>query len=399
MFKLDRKLIISASAVAAAALLAAGCAESVSSMMPGASTNKAGAVTSRTYDNGKKVIDGGVAYPVTDSKAGPYHVNQDTQEGGYAFGRTPTSNELAAWATSVTPWAPPPEGSGSVEEGGETYESKCVMCHGDFGSGGGGYPSLANEGAEEGKKSLTNQRTGPDMDGPIRVFGSYWPQASTLWWYIKEGMPHPNTRSLSEDEVYGLVAYILNINEMSIDGEEVDDEYVLDQEKFMKIKMLNEDGFEPVIDGPAGTDNVRAYYDDPKNFGGIKERCMTDCQKPTAKVVHITVESKDFEPPLVTVKDLPSADINANVDSAQTRVYESSCAMCHADSSMGAPVRGNKTDWEKVSAKGMDTVYKNAIEGINGMPPKGGTSMTDNQMRTMVDWLLEESKIDKKVLK
>lgn len=396
MFKLDRKLIISASAVAAAAIVAAGCAESAEALMPGASTNKAGSETSRTYENGKKVIDGGMTYPVEDSKTGPYHVNQDTQEGGYSYGRSTTPNELAAWATSVTPWAPPPEGSGSVEEGEETYDAKCVMCHGDFGSGGGGYPALAKGGAEEGQKSLTNQRTTPDADGPIRVFGTYWPQASTLWWYIKEGMPHTDTRSLSEDEVYGLVAYIMNINEMEIDGEEVDDEYVLDQEKFLKIKMPNVDGFEPSIDGPEGTDNVRAYFDDPNNFGGIKERCMTDCQKPTAKVVPLTIEQSDFLPPLVTVKDLPSTKIGANVDSAQKSVYESSCAMCHADSSMGAPVLGNKADWERVATKGMDAVYKNAIEGINGMPPKGGTSMSDNEMRSMVDWLFKESKIDKK---
>lgn len=92
-----------------------------------------------------------------------------------------------------------------------------------------------------------NQRVEPDSDAPQRTFGSNWPYASTLWWYIKTGMPHQAPLSLTTEEVYALSAYILYINEMSIDGVEVDEDYVLDREKFLKIVMPNVDGFEPKL--------------------------------------------------------------------------------------------------------------------------------------------------------
>lgn len=385
MFKLDRKLIISASVVASASLFIAGCAKNETMASPLAST----------YANGKATIDGGSYYPVSNGMVGPYHVNEEAIKGGSNLGREATKNELAAWSTSVTPWKLPPEGEGSVEEGEEIYESQCVMCHGDFGSGGGGYPSLAKGNAYDGQKSLKNQRTGPDTDGPIRVFGTYWPQASTLWWYIKMGMPHPKTKSLNNDEVYALTAYILNINEMKIDGEEVDDEYVLNREKFSKIVMPNVDGFEPKIDGPNGRDNVRAFYANPANFGAQKvkpsERCMKDCQKQTVKVVKIKIETKDFLPPMSVKRDLPK-EKTSGADSKAKATYESSCAVCHGNTGMGAPVVGNKKDWSKVTAKGMNTVYKNAIHGINGMPPKGGTNLSDNEFKSVVDYMIKTSK-------
>jgi len=404
MFKFDRKIILGASAAATAALLAAGCAESAPEGTSAVAAGKtcAQSVASyndqRTYMDGKKVIDGGVYYPVINDKRGPYYMNDAAEKGGYTYGRTPTANELAAWDTTVTPWKLPPPGEGTAGEGSDIYDAKCGMCHGDFGSGGGGYPSLSKGNAYKEVKSLTNQRIHPGEEGPVRVFGSYWPEASTLWWYIKEGMPHPDTRTLTEDEVYSLVAFILEINEMKIDGVEVDDDYVLDQEKFAKIVMPNKDGFEPVIAGPNGVENVRAYFDNPENFGAQKiasasDRCMHDCQKPTAKVVPITIEQKDFLPPLSQVRDLPKEEGTAGVDTEAKNTYESSCAVCHGAAGMGAPVVGDKKAWATVVGKGMDQVYARAISGTDtGMPPKGGTDLSDDKFKAVVDYMISQSK-------
>ena len=397
MLKINRKIALSVSAMSAAVLIGAGCAESSANATPTVSKGTANATASRTYENGKKVIDGGVTYLESNDKRGPYYVNPDAEKGGYSFGRMPTKNELAAWDTTVTPWKLPPEGEGSVEDGEEVYEAKCVMCHGDFGSGGGGYPSLSKGNAYENLATLKNQRVGGNDEGPIRVFGNYWPQVSTLWWYIKEGMPHPHTRSLTDDEVYALVAYILNINEMKIDGKEVDDEYVLNREKYAKIVMPNKDGFIPKIDGPKGPDNVRAFFDDPKNYGAQKvkanERCMTNCQNKTAKVVHIKIEQKNFLPPLSEVRDLPKVEGASAVDTEAKNTYESSCAVCHGNAGMGAPVVGDKKAWAAVVGKGMDKVYARAISGTDGgMPPKGGTDLSDEKFKAVVDYMISQSK-------
>jgi len=344
----------------------------------------------------KASIGGGVLYPVVDGKTGPYHVNTDIEKLKINNGRVATKDELHAWNTDIMPDGTGlEEGEGSVEEGEEVYEAKCVMCHGDFGSGGGGYPSLSKGSAEELQKTLTNQRLKPDTDGPVRVFGTYWPEASTLWWYIKDAMPHPSTGTLSVDETYALVAYILNINEMSIDGEEVDDEYVLNREKFLKVKMPNKGNFEPNIDGPDSLKGIREYWTHPENFGAIKvkpaERCMTNCQKPTAKVVYIKNGGiNDFHPPMAVSRNLPEVKEEKGFDAKIA--YEANCAMCHGTDGMGAPVLGDKDGWDEYTSKGMNNVYANGINGINGMPPKGGSSLSDKDFKTVVDYIVNLSK-------
>lgn len=378
MFKLDRKLIIFASVATMAALSAVGCGA--------ADTAPSHASSSVT----KPDIGGGVVYPVVGNKTGPYYV--DTQAIGMKLnhGRVPTANEIKAWDKDVMPDGTGlPEGSGSVEDGEEIYEAQCVSCHGDFGSGGGGYPALSKGNAEELQQTLVNNRyRDPEADGPTRVFGSYWPKASTMWWYIKDGMPHPKSKTLTDDETYALTAYMLNINEMSIDGVEVDEEYVLDREKFLKIKMPNEKGFEPNIDGPNSLAGIRAYYAKPSNFGAIKvkpaERCMTNCQEKTAKVVYIKNGGiKDFNPPMSSVRDLPKVDAPLDIK----QVYADNCAMCH-DNGV-APTVGDTAGWASIIAKGMDKVYTNGIKGTDtGMPPKGGSSISDSDFKLVVDYIV-----------
>lgn len=345
-----------------------------------------------TYKNGKLVIDGGVTYPIVNGKTGAYYVDEKAHTTAFHKGKTATENEQKAWDIDVMPDGTGlPEGSGSVEDGDEIYEAKCQSCHGDFGAGSGLYPRLTAGNAEEMQKTLMHQRTDPDSDGPVRVFGSNWPYASTLWWYIKTGMPHNAPLSLEDDEVYALVAYILNINEMSIDGVEVDDEYVLDREKFLKIVMPNVDGFEPKIDGPKGPDNARAYYHNPLNYGnGV--RCMKDCFEGEPKVQRIAFALTDFTPPLSEKKSLPEVSADVVVVPGQ-EAYDENCKVCHATDSMGAPAVGDKAAWSAVVKKGIDAVYSNAIHGINGMPPKGGAmNLSDTEIHEIVDYMIGASK-------
>ncbi|MDA3946565.1 MAG: c-type cytochrome [Helicobacteraceae bacterium] len=390
MLKIN-KLIISASIAASAALLMTAC----NSGATASGAAHSGATAAQTaYANGKAVIDGGVIYPVVNGKTADYVVDMQAENTTFDYGRTPTANELAAWNTDVTPHKAPPAGSGSVEDGEMLYEDQCVMCHGDFGSGGGGYPSLAKGKGSNLKKTLTNQRFDPNADGPTRVFGSYWPHASTMWWYIHDGMPHPKSKSLSIDETYALTAYMLNINEIEVDGQVADQDFVLDQDNFSKIVMPNVDGFEPKIDGPEGVENVRKYYADNTNFGGQKvnpsERCMKDCLEPTAKEVKISGTGiSDFLPPISTVRDLPVEE-GAVVPGAAD--YEVSCAVCHGAAGMGAPVVGDKAAWAAVAEKGPEAILANSINGLNAMPPRGGTDLSDAKLKDIVNYMINASK-------
>lgn len=383
MFKLDRKLILSASVFTAAALFAAGCAAG------GLGLSKSNSTSTQVS------IDGGVFHPIVDGKTGPYLVNAKALALKLNHGRIPTANEIKAWDTDImADGTGLPEGSGSASEGSDIYDSKCLSCHGDFASGSGGYPALAKGNAYELKASLLSQRSEEGADGPIRVFGTYWPQASTLWWYIKDAMPHQLTDSLTHDEVYALTAYILQLNEIKIDGVLVESDYVLDRKKFLKIVMPNVDGFEPNIAGPNSLPGVRAYFANPANFGGQKvkpaERCMKNCQEPTAKINRIENGGiSSFVPPMATARNLPkveSKEFNAK------KSYEENCASCHATKSMGAPAIGDAKAWAANNKKGMAAVLKNGIDGINGMPGKGGVNMSDEEFKLVLDYILDQSK-------
>ena len=346
----------------------------------------------KTYEhNGKLSVDGGVIYPIVNAKTGAYFVNEAAHKTPFNKGRKATANEIKAWDIDVMPDGTGlPEGSGSVELGDEVYEEKCLSCHGDFGAGAGLYPRLTVGNAYELQKTLVNQRVDPDSDGPQRAFGSYWPYASTLWWYIKTGMPHQAPMSLTTEEVYALSAYILHVNEMKIDGEEVDEDYVLDREKFLKIVMPNVDGFEPKINGPKGQDNAREYFNNPLNYGnGV--RCMKDCFDGEPEVQRIKFALTDFNPPLASEKTMPEVKDEKSSHPGKA-AYEASCAVCHATDAMGAPAVGDKAAWASTLKKGIDAVITNTMNGVNGMPPRGGSSLSDDELKQVVDYMIESSK-------
>ncbi len=389
MFKSYRNILLGASLIAAASttLFAADT---------GASKKYADGI-----QKGKLVIDGGVTYPVKNGKTGPYYINEKAHSLAINNGRPATPNEIKAWDIDVMPDGTGlPEGEGTAEEGEEVYEAKCLSCHGDFGSGGGGYPSLSKGNAYELHETLKFQRTTPDADGPVRVFGTYWPRASTLWWYIKTGMPHPAPLSLTDDQVYALVAYIYVLNELKIDGEEVEDDTVINKSNVLKVDLPNKDGFIPNIDGPNALEDVRAFYNDYSNYGN-GTRCMHDCFKGEPKVAPIVIEQKSFLPPLSEKRDLPknpcwiaSCDCEAggSANAEGKKIYDASCAVCHGNDSMGAPDVGNKEAWAKVMKKGMDAVLKNAINGVNAMPPRGGTDLPDDKLKAAIEYMYSKSK-------
>jgi S-disulfanyl-L-cysteine oxidoreductase SoxD len=360
-------------------------------------------------------VDGAVKYPIKDGKYSSYNVNtQDIKN--YNIGRSPSEKEIKAWNLDVKPDGTglpefemnrgevvlgddgkPKKAEGSVELGSELYDAQCVMCHGDFGSGGKGYPRLAGGSVN----SLKNQRLNPadehpNPDTPIRTVGSYWPYASTLYWYVQDSMPFPHPKSLTNSQTYAITAYILSLNGIQYEGEDMDDDFVLDKEKMMKIKMPNADGFYPDVntkDPRQGVKNITALLSDPKIYG-TGTRCMKDCLKEdTDKLlmkinVDLTSESNQ---PLSVVRDLPKVEGTSTVKPGQT-TYETNCIACHGNPAIGAPIFGDKTAWSKVLEKGIDKVYHNGINGINAMPPKGGTELSDDQMKEVIDYMINSSK-------
>jgi cytochrome c len=386
MFKLDRKII------AASIVLALGSTVAIAQSLPG------------VYEAKKGALDGGVIYPRKDGVYAGYRYNPQSTKGIW-HGRTPTKNEIKAWDVDALPDGTGlPEGEGSVEMGDELYEAQCAVCHGEFGGGGKGYPQLSggNQDKDENGviKTLKNQREYGKVDAPKRTIGTYWPVATTLFTYIRDAMPYAHPKSLTNDEVYAITAYLLAQNDIEIDGEEMDDEYVLNAEKLAKVVLPNKNGFYPNIDGADAKKNIKAFFADRvKNLGAADKRCMKDCKdvlagpdgKTPPKVVEIKYEMKDVNPPYAYARDLPPKKEEGKSHPGK-EAYEKSCAVCHKTDTMGAPKVGDKSAWESVLKKGKDKVYANSINGTGGMPPKGGTSLPDDKIKEIVDYMIESSK-------
>lgn len=66
------------------------------------------------------------------------------------------------------------------------------------------------------------------------------------------------------------------------------------------------------------------------------------------------------------------------------------CAACHASGAAGAPILGDAEAWGPRLEKGAEELYASAINGIGAMPPKGGSSASDEEIEAIVDYMIDE---------
>ena len=186
----------------------------------------------------------------------------------YGIGTAATPEQIAGWDIDVRPdgqGAPP--GKGSVKQGEAIYMERCAACHGEFGESAGRWPQLA-----QGKGTLAS-------NDPVKTVGSYFPYLSSVFDYVRRAMPFGDAQSLTNDELYAVVAYVLNLNDI------VDDKFVLSKETWNTVRMPNQAGF---IDDDRETAE--------KAFWNAKP-CMSDCRPPVtitgrAAVIDVTPDDE-----------------------------------------------------------------------------------------------------------
>jgi S-disulfanyl-L-cysteine oxidoreductase SoxD len=155
----------------------------------------------------------------------------------YGIGRPATPAEIAGWNIDIDRDGNNlPPGSGSVAQGHEIFDAQCSACHGARGEGGVGDQLVGGQGTLATAK-------------PVRTVGSYWPYATTLFDYIRRAMPQNAPQSLSNEEVYAVSAYVLNLNGL------LPADATLDAAKLKAIKMPNRGMFvgdpRPDVKNPA----------------------------------------------------------------------------------------------------------------------------------------------------
>ena len=83
-------------------------------------------------------------------------------------------------------------------------------------------------------------------------------------------------------------------------------------------------------------------------------------------------------------------------DAAGKKRYDTACTACHAAGIAGAPKFADKAAWSARIAEGLDTLYEHAIKGYQGksgvMPPKGGSTAPDDEVKAAVRYMVTASK-------
>jgi cytochrome c5 len=88
----------------------------------------------------------------------------------------------------------------------------------------------------------------------------------------------------------------------------------------------------------------------------------------------------------------PAKAASAGGADAGKVLYNSVCVACHGAGIAGAPKAGDKAAWKARIAQGKDVLYNSALHGKNAMPPKGGSSAPDADVKAAVDYLVSQSK-------
>lgn len=320
-------------------------------------------------------------------------------DGPSSVGRPATPAEVKAWDIDVGPdFTGLPKGSGTVSRGMEIWEEKCASCHGTFGESNSVFnPLVGGTTAEDIKTGhvAALKRT----DFPARTTFMKVASVSTLYDYIRRAMPWNAPKSLSDDDVYAVLAYLLNLAEIVPDDFTLTDATIRDVQQ----RMPNRNGMTTAHalwpnSNPAGPD-FPGMAAKPDTANAV---CMTNC-KPKAELAsqlpehargahgNIAEQNRIFGPVRGqrTGPDSAAAEAPSPV---LALAEKSGCLSCHAVdtrivgpsySEIAARYRG------KNNADALVSKVKAGGEGSWGavpMPPQDELSIDD--AKTLVAWIL-----------
>jgi mono/diheme cytochrome c family protein len=149
------------------------------------------------------------------------------------LGKPISPADLAPWDIDIEPsGAGLPAGSGTSDQGAAIFADNCAACHGDGGRGA----TTTTSGAPAAPPVVSDvKRNG--IDDTTLTIANYWPYATTLFDYIRRAMPWTSPRSLTDDQVYALTAYILAQNKL------IDAKQVINAQTLAAVQMPNRNGF------------------------------------------------------------------------------------------------------------------------------------------------------------
>jgi len=157
----------------------------------------------------------------------------------FGVGSPATPEKIAMWDVDIGPSGVGlPQGRGTPAEGAMVYAQKCAACHGAAGEGQVGTPPAGVPAAPRlvGREPREGFGFGQDPK-LVKTVGNYWPYATTVFDYVRRTMPLSAPGSLTNSEVYAVVAYLLAENEV------IGKTAVMDSLSLPAVKMPARDKF------------------------------------------------------------------------------------------------------------------------------------------------------------
>ena len=320
-------------------------------------------------------------------------------------GRQATPAEVKAWDIDVRPdFKGLPKGSGSVDKGQELFEEKCASCHGTFGESNEVFTPLVGGTAKDDIK--TGRVKGLSSgELPQRTTFTKVATISTVFDYIQRAMPWTSPKSLTADDVYAILAYMLNLSEMVPADFVLSDKNIGDIQKMLPNRngMTTDHGLWP------GASAARGGIGNGGKPDVQNKACMKNCKTEVkigstlpdyARTAHgeLAEQSRSFGPVRGTktlggVAAAPVAAGNPNLDLA-TR---NGCMACHgvANKIVGPgynEVQARYKDQPDAAAR-LAAKVKNGGQGAWGavpMPPN--SQLNDGDITALVQWILTGAK-------
>lgn len=143
---------------------------------------------------------------------------------------------------------------------------------------------------------------------------------------------------------------------------------------------------EPEVKQPAPTVAQAGSPTDADIPQGAQVASATEpiSSSPTTQAMQAIIPGNQANPDPAAV---PAAANKVSADAGK-KLYDTACAACHNTGAAGAPKVGDKAAWAPRLKKGADTLHTNAIKGIGAMPPKGGSSAPDAEIKAAVDYMI-----------
>jgi len=329
---------------------------------------------------------------------------------GFAFenfkgvGRGATPAEVKAWDIDVRPdFKGLPKGKGNVERGNELFEEKCASCHGPFGESNEVFTPLAGGTTKDDIKT-GNVKGLSSGELPQRTTFTKVATISTVWDYIYRAMPWTAPKSLKPDEVYAILAYLLNLQEIVPADFELSDRNIAEVQKLLPNRngMTTDHGLWPGASAKKGGIG-NGGIPDVKNVA-----CMKNCKPEVqigstlpeyARTAHgeLADQNRNFGAVRGTRTLGPEAAKKAADAGTLDLATKSGCMACHGMKNkivgpgyneIVARYQGQTDAESRLVAK-----VKAGGQGVWGsipMPPNG--HIKDEDITTLVKWILNGSK-------